>query len=528
MELVNIMGNAFHYQNTFDDPLAQEFRGILSVNSLQLFDPHDFWDFTDKSALTLEASAIKAIANKGRSGDAITHSTSDPITFDGSKGIGHRYANSYKAGNAGDRNFLHDGSGCEIFVIHRQEAATNEQYILFSNALAGSSYVPGMRFSTTQINGLKCYTSRVGYVSNHLFSQSPDRTLTVDMPVISHLKVAASTGYDVEMREDGMLVFRLPFNVDSVFKPDDHNAPLLTFVGYTGDIYGLLIYDRELDEATRNQVFANLRQYYGLPSIADISLLIGASNAVGIGSGSGISSPYNGIAPQSYIFAHEDGDDSKPIEWWAYEQANSHVDHPSSSGGLDLSLMHRLAETNDSKQFLIKAAIGGNELYTDWNPDAAVEFQDGLDLLTSYLTPGIEALIRWGFQPRYRGCIIGLGENDASSETKANAYAAIQARLNEVLRGLTVEELLILLVACSTEAPDDTSGRSDGNMAYQATIRSVQSQIASLEASTQLYQPITTGTLAWVEATPNGIHFDMPSLQQMGIELADLINAFHQ
>jgi hypothetical protein len=295
-------------------------------------------------------------------------------------------------------------------------------------------------------------------------------------------------------------------------------------IGYTGDIYGLLIYDRELSEAERHAVFRNLRAYYALPAIADISLLIGASNAVGIGSGSGIVAPYDGVAPQSYIFAHEDGNSSKPIDWRAYAQANSHVDHPSSSGGLDLSLMHRLADTNTQKQFLIKAAMGGNDLYNDWNPNGDPAFQDGLNLLTSYLTPAISKLVELGFVPRYRSCIIGLGENDASSAAKALTYQSIQAALNAELRSLTASDLLILLVACSTQEPDDTAGRNDGLMQEQASIRSAQANIAALEARTELYQPITVGTLAWNEASPNGIHYDMPTLLQMGIELADQIN----
>ncbi len=235
--------------------------------------------------------------------------------------------------------------------------------------------------------------------------------------------------------------------------------------------------------------------------------------------------PHQNAAPRGYLYTHDDGDTNKPLTWWMYERANSHIDHASSSGGLDLSLMHRLAAIRSNKQFLVKATIGGNDLYSNWNPDATPAVQDGLNRLKSYLTPAISALEDWGFTPAYRACIIGLGENDASSATKAAAYAAIQARLNEVLRELTSASLPIMLVACSTEQPDDTSGRSDGNMTQQATIRTAQTQVATAEALTQLYQPITTGTLAWNETTPNGIHFNMPSLQQMGIELADLIHA---
>lgn len=522
------MANAFHYQNTFNDELAQEFRSILGVSSLNLLNPHDFWDFTDEDALTLQGTAVKAIANKGSSDDAITHSTGNTITFDGTKCIGHQYANSYKAGAAGDRNFLHDGSGAEVFIIHKQAAATNEQYFYLSNDVSGSSYVPGARLSSMQNSGLALYTSRIGYSSNHLFSQSADNSLTLDAPVIAHLKLEGDvTAGNVELREDGALLYRVPYNVSSVFVENDHNAPLQTFLAYTGDIYGMLIYDRVLTDQERSYIFRTLRHYYALPLVADVMLLIGASNALGIGSGSLIDPTYQNAAPRGYIYAYDDGDTAKPLTWWAYEQANSHVDHATSSGGLDLSLMHRLAATNTAKQFLIKATMGGNDLYGDWNPDADISVQDGLSLLKTYLEPAIAALADWGFTPSYRVCIIGLGENDASSETKAAAYATIQARLNVVLRELTSEALPIMLIACSTEEPDDTSGRSDGNMAQQATIRTAQAQVASTESQTSLYQPITTGTLVWNEATPNGIHYDMPSLQQMGIELADEINASH-
>jgi site-specific DNA recombinase len=479
------MANAFHYQNTFNDELAQEFRSTLGVSSLNLLNPHDFWDFTDEDTLTLQGAAVKAIANKGSSNDAITHSTGNTITFDGTKCIGHQYANSYKAGAAGDRNFLHDGSGAEVFIIHKQAAATNEQYFYLSNDVSGSSYVPGARLSSMQNSGLALYTSRIGYNSNHLFSQSPDNSLTLDMPVIAHLKLNGGvTVGNVELREDGALLYRVPYNVSSVFVETDHNAPLQTFLAYTGDIYGMVMYDRILTDQERNYILRTLRKYYELPSVADVSLLIGASNALGIGSGSLIDPTYQNAAPRGYLYTHDDGDTNKPLTWWMYEQANSHIDHASSSGGLDLSLMHRLAAIRNNKQFLVKATIGGNDLYSDWNPDAAEGVKDGLNRLQSYLTPAISALEDWGFTLTYRACIIGLGENDASSETKAAAYAAIQARLNEVLRELTSASLPIMLVACSTEQPDDTSGRSDGNMQEQATIRTAQAQVAKRQHTT--------------------------------------------
>lgn len=520
------MGKAFHYQNTFDDDLAREFRNVLSVGGLALFDPFDWWDFTDKNSLTLTGGLVDEVANKGTNNDPIIHNSGNQISFDGTKGIGHQYANNYSVGEAGARNFLHDGSGCEIFVIHKQALATNEQYFITSNNIAGSSYAPGLRFSSTQNGGLATYTSRVGYDGNHFFSQSVDNTLSIGTPIISHISIYNddSINSSVEIREDGLLLYYVPYIVNDLFNQADHDDGLRVFLSYTGDIYGMLIYNRRLDSASRNQVFANLRRYYGLPSMADVSLLLGSSNIDGVGSSSFIPETYQAIVPRSYIYAYEDGEQSKNLDWWPYEQDHSHVTHASTSGSLDLSLMHRLSESNAAKQFLIKVGIGGAEMYSDFNPDADIGDQDGLNALMEYLDAGIERLQALGFTIHYRGCIIGLGENDTSNETKALAYEAIQSALNAALRQMTVADLPIIITGCSTEGLDDISGRSDGNMAHQPFIRTAQQNVADAEEHSYFYQPIASGILAWNEVSPNGVHYDMPSMIKMGIELADMLN----
>ena len=57
MELVNNMANAFHYQNTFDDKLAREFRQILSLEFLptQLAGLQLWLDSAQADAFTLDA-----------------------------------------------------------------------------------------------------------------------------------------------------------------------------------------------------------------------------------------------------------------------------------------------------------------------------------------------------------------------------------------------------------------------------------------------------------------------------------------
>ncbi len=485
--------------------------------------PHDWWDFTDTASITLSGSNITSVANKGTDSDAFAHAGGVYMTHDGSKAVCNSYQNNYAAGVAGDRNFLHNGDGGEAFVIHKQESAANEQFLLVTNDIAGSSIVAGVRLSTYQISGVQQYISRVGYGANHLFNQTDDGALSLDLPMITSFKCEedVSSASDIVVCEDGIPLIQ---QTDAgALSASSHDGPLKAFVSYLGDAYGILIFDRVLSDAERAKLYAAMRAYYGLGRRANVTCLIGASNADGLGSGGAISSTYQGVQNKAAIYAYKDGNAAAEINWWPYEQANSHVDANTSAGGLDLALMYHLVDSSGEREFLVKTAVSGSDLYAAWNPDDWPEYADGWYEFRDRVAAAASALRAIGFTPHYRGCIVGLGENDASASFRSTTYQANQIKLNALVRSITRPDLPIILVKCSTEEPADTSGRSDGNMSYQADIRTAQEAVATAESATVTYQPITTGTLAWSEATPNGIHFDMASLEQMGQEIAALL-----
>lgn len=493
------------------------------LRTLKALKPHDWWDFTDSNSLTLSGTNITSVANNGVSSDALAHVSGAYITHDGSKGVCAGSQNNYVAGTTGERNFLHDGSGGEVFIIHKQAASSNEQFLIVTNDIAGSSHSPGLRLSTFQTGGASYYISRIGITTNHYFGQSDDKTLTTGTPMISDFRVNidATTTDDIVLSEDGV---GLNFQSDAgLLVTNDHSGPLKALVAYTGDVYGILTFDRILSDAERARVHKALRSYYGLERQANITMLIGASNAAGLGLASALSTAYQGIIASSYIYAHRDGNASNPIAWYPHEQANGHVDVSNVNAGLDLSLMSTLVGTSSAKEFLVKATDGGSDLYALWNPDDQPSFATAWDTFAARLAAAASALRAIGFIPTYRGCIIGLGENDAGASFRADDYEDNQTKLNARVRGLTRPDLPIVLVNCSTELPTDVSGRGDGLMGLQATVRAAQAAVALAETHTVTYQPITTGTLAWNEATPNGVHFDMASLEQMGVEIAALI-----
>ena len=62
MELVTIMNNAYHYQHTFNDEQAEEFREILSVpfDPLHL-DGLELWlDAEDTGTITLDGEKLRS------------------------------------------------------------------------------------------------------------------------------------------------------------------------------------------------------------------------------------------------------------------------------------------------------------------------------------------------------------------------------------------------------------------------------------------------------------------------------------
>ena len=129
-----------------------------------------------------------------------------------------------------------------------------------------------------------------------------------------------------------------------------------------------------------------------------------------------------------------------------------------------------------------------------------------------------------GKVPVFDFCIVGLGENDASAAFRYNDYQDNQTKLNRRLRSVTTNWLHIYLIKCSTEEADDTSGRGDGQMGGQSTVRTAQDTVANAQAYTHTYQPTTLSpAIVYTEASPNGIHFDMATLEQMGVELANQI-----
>jgi len=109
--------------------------------------------------------------------------------------------------------------------------------------------------------------------------------------------------------------------------------------------------------------------------------------------------------------------------------------------------------------------------------------------------------------------IIFLGRNDATSSARAARFEENMNALTSALRIFIGDPTLpVTLEQIKVETED----------ADVATVKSEAAAWAAGDAYATLYSPLISGTFSWSEATPNGIHPDTATYEDMGEEIARL------
>ena len=340
--------------------------GVRDGASLSMALAHSWWDFADPNTVT-DSSGITNVTNKGRSGIPLVHNSGVKMTYSNRRAVCNGSQNDYRAGGVSDFKFLHDGTGGTVFFIHKQDGTeSDESFPLISNVSSGSS--PGMSLRTDLASNQR-YRWILRGTSATFAANGNDSDLTADTPVVYSCRFAASTApaHAFEQYEDGVKIAGI---VDTGFSYStaDHNDPLRVAVSTTGEILGVVMFDRRLTENEHRQVLRQINHYYGLTE-ARVGIIIGASNAEGLGSTGSISASYDQKIPGSSIFAHEDLNTANDLTFLPHTPANSQVDKSASTYGLDLALAHQWFTNTNKKLWLLKSTVSGSDLYAFWNPD---------------------------------------------------------------------------------------------------------------------------------------------------------------
>lgn len=226
-----------------------------------------------------------------------------------------------------------------------------------------------------------------------------------------------------------------------------------------------------------------------------VFLLGGQSNMDGRGATSGLpTAPVNLQQAQSDVRLYQGGmlGDLKPS---------------GNQFGPDITFGRTLADTYADDNFaLIKYAVGGTDLHTDWNPSGGTNY----NAFTNTVSDGITALTT-GANAGNTYEIVGMlwtqGENDAR-DGQAAQYQANLTNLIASIRGGYGTALPFFLSQLS-------SGQTDLPLDQLAMVRTAQSNVAAADADVYL---IDTESFS---LKSDNLHFDADGQIALGEAFAD-------
>jgi hypothetical protein len=194
-----------------------------------------------------------------------------------------------------------------------------------------------------------------------------------------------------------------------------------------------------------------------------VFLLGGQSNMDGRGATSGLTGPYADLqTPQPDVLFYEGGSlgDLQP---------------GGSQFGPEITFGRTIADALPTESFaLIKYAVGGTDLYGDWNPSGGPNYT----AFTNTVTNGLTALANAGHTTEIVGMLWTQGENDA----RDGEGAAYEANLNNFIASMRVsygEDLPFFFSRLS-------SGQTNLPASELALVRTAQDNVGAADANAYL------------------------------------------
>ncbi|MGB0744704.1 MAG: sialate O-acetylesterase, partial [Opitutales bacterium] len=273
---------------------------------------------------------------------------------------------------------------------------------------------------------------------------------------------------------------------------------------FSGDIAEIILYDRDLTAAEANEVGHYLESKYGLKTsfVSDalnsgkvqVWLLGGQSNMRGHGNPVEITDPrYE--SPQGDVMLwhnqHNETVFADLIDGTSYEARDITGVGPQAFGfeqltwgggrtentqeggfGPELSFGRAMADAFPEQRIaLVKHAIGGTNLHTEWNPNANGGTGGGVYLdFVETTHAALQALTDAGLEYEIKGMLWMQGEADTNSQSSAQAYKSnIESLIAAVRQEFGVPEMPFLM------------GLTYGNGNFLGDVRAGQSGAAAAD-----------------------------------------------
>lgn len=466
---------------------------------------------------------ITRFIDRSGNGLDLVYNSGQYITADGIAGVCNGSQNDYRIGSVGDFNCLHDGSGCTVLHIFEGDSTSSGTDFLYLSNIGGGIGAQGRVTYPSALSDAPGFYNYLVQATSSFNAQSGANAATKATGTIYGVRFGQGAGQDIRMYEDGLM---LQSYDDSGFSwsQADHNDPLRVNVGNTGKFLGFIVFPYVLSDADFDRVHGFCRQYFRLNTVAKVVEILGDSTVEGIVSSSGLSSEYTGKIERSYIYGYKNGNTALDLGFNQVELANMHVDTVWTAVGFDLPMMYRITNQTSGKWFLLKAALSGSDLYAKWNKTGFPELAAGWDEYEARFYDFVAKLRAIGFTKLDFGLVvIGLGINDSGATFRADSFATNLVNLIDDIRHLHNHSTLPVLVIDSNAEGYETPDATHTTVAYQGTVLAAQASVVASDSGAASYRALSTGSPAYSEASPLGIHLDQASLVQEGTDIANLI-----
>jgi len=508
-------------------------RAALSASVLEQiisdYNPFDFVDASNSQNYTLSTTNITEIANLGSSGQPLTHESGAYMTEGEGGALCSGSQNNYQIGVAGDRNFLHDGTGCEWFFISKPDSTASSNGFPFYTNISGSSNA-GAYLAFEPDEDIRWFTRGDGNFMNlDSSTQLGNGLLPLDTKCIVsgyNQDTATSTENESAILVNGAEAYGLFVGSGITYDTDDHSDPLRLCVSTKGIFCGWLAIDRKLTAEERADLTRLLRIYYGLLTEIDTYVFIGDSimngGAVNIAN---LDAAYaNKVVPRSYIWGTRLGDTDTETTLRPLAPKNAQVaisNNPTVWGfGAELTALWGIGAADTDNEFLVlKQAKAGDVTSTKWLPEG--DASNSWDDLVANKALFEAYLASIGVVPRYKAITTNLGTNDADTELRSGEYEDAMTDLITNARTLfSYPTMPVYMIKTQVEDPDS---RNDAEFQYQDVVTTAQAAIVASDSNTILIDPnVVDASLSWRESTPNGIHYDEDAAEFVGLAVAAL------
>ena len=181
--------------------------------------------------------------------------------------------------------------------------------------------------------------------------------------------------------------------------------------------------------------------------------------------------------------------------------------------GPELSFGRELVEMYPDEQvLLIKFAVGGTDLYSQWTTPTG-EFPMGGPLwiqLKLTIDNALNDLLAQGYEYQIDGFLWMQGESDADKQFRANAY---QTKLTNFIASMRTH-------TGRADMPFVLGRIRNAGQPHAQKVRDAQVAVATADPNTCWFD---TDDLPWL---PDGIHYDEPSMITLGQRFADNLVVF--